>query len=892
MATSFTPGVRVPTTRSSEDPVAPDATTATAVTGGIGAAHASTLATAPLYPFVEPAHGAAGGSIYPALPETAAKADPISYPVLTDPMPSAPPAESILACLADVLSIQNPEVATSYLNAPIETLIPKYTKVKHGTTTVDTLLSQIKKEANKKGFTLNLSLPVDPASTLGKLGNEIVKLALAGPVTATAKPLALATDRLSEILSSMDTLIAGLHNKNIPADKRALIEVALRSFCTQSLHTKIAGEFFRGSASFHPQILTIMEDLNKFLTKHGAFKPVIDVKTLVAAPVIDWYVRTTASNSLIPDEDAVEKFEQQKPLFREHLHELFAASADPRKHILMDKLHAICVRKALPELEKSIVTKAIMNVETPGAIETFAAELRSLKVNQSSFEYQGSSYTKLIQQYFDGLSDPAQKTVGKKLDLFNLILSSMTNRALKAVTAIELRDAMIEMEKGRYEAAAASNQLPGSWIQEFNQIADCLTRNGAYADAGQAPLQLDAIIDNSENTANILELINGPLLQKVYGAILASVNSAVQARRTALGHELTLEQKVSVYLEQIGQAITKIVEGTEAPSQLFAKVFMRRFLHNQFAKVLDSAALSKSSAQRDEYLRTGYLPLEMYGDAIALHNLETRNGVFATGRLNALQRQITHIFGTLAEINDMLSVVTGMEGNASNTAAQTSLFAVQRRTLEWAASMLSPDATELAPPPMLIAPARPMVALVDELTRTQRALDSALAEVLVLRGTAQNGTIHEAWLNYMQSMCQYIIEVDTAIGRGPASLNADELARLRELQTNNEALKEAESFLNEILGRPGFGETSLGLFTIADAVEELNTESALAAKAQADASKAAFNVLKAREVELVGDGKSATATVDASGAVTGYDVEPSSEAARLFVQLQTLAARE
>lgn len=157
-----------------------------------------------------------------------------------------------------------------------------------------------------------------------------------------------------------------------------------------------------------------------------------------------------------------------------------------------------------------------------------------------------------------------------------------------------------------------------------------------------------------------------------------------------------------------------------------------------------------------------------------------------------------------------------------------------------------------------------------------------LTEVETLRGTNSDGTIHEAWLAYMKSMCTLILEIDSSTGR----LSQEDRNKVTSVINNPDELKKAESFINDIFAKDGFTDLSLGLFTAKAAVSLINTQTAEEAKTAALEAKAVFDKLKAREVALVGDGSNAAQDIsDAAGTVIAR-VAPDSEVATKFAELQ------
>lgn len=702
----------------SEDPTPLEAVSAPSA--GIGSAP-STVNTATLYPEC-PAPSAYTGNSY-AVPRAhspedsgssaalKAPVDPIpllDYPAVLPP-PSAPPAEEnappaeiVLTALQSVVpTFENPEMAISYVNQPIESLIPDYKHVKHEETPIDRLFSNLKREANQKNFTLNPSEPISGTSNIAQLGSAIVDQAIAKTVTAgTSSSLVV---QLKEILAEMDLLIAKLHNKNIPKQKKALIEVALRSFCTTYLHSKVAEELYSastGKPSFHPAILEQIEDLHLFLTKQGAFKPVLEVTTLVAEPLVSAFAqKINIISQLQAIGNAVERFTSESEQLISRLENSVSVCEDLRKSAFIEKVHTACIQRALPNLENRIVSKAIRMQQFPGRLVMFAAELRSLKMNETSFRI---SITTAIENYFLGTLNPDETTLEKKLELFHHILSGIADRPLKASIAVELLKTLHQMEMSKYEEAARRNTLPENWVSELSKIGDCLTRSGEYVDGEEEPLQLAHLLPSQRESIKNMDLVGRPLLNCLYQKNLAAVDASISSRSKALSRELSLHDKVPLYLEQIAKTAESVSEGTDATNRLFGKVFITRLLHKQFAEELKDAAVSKAATQIEAYHRTGYLPLDIYGDATALHHLETNNGMFTPVGQNALQRQIENLFGKREQIENTRSVVIGMQGNPFNTAAQAALYTAQVETLNWALTMSEDGRSEFIPPPFFV----------------------------------------------------------------------------------------------------------------------------------------------------------------------------------------------
>jgi len=629
----------------------------------------------------------------------------------SDAVPSAPPGDPRALWLIDPRPIENPFNPSSYLNGTVEAIIPPTRQASHfsklrmfttARTPIETLFSEVKHQFSKPN-TLNPSLTTEPASSISILARAIVDQATQGSLLEKSTSV---LERLHTILESMDQSIARLHLKQISPEQRALIEVALRRACTEQLHDRIKDELL--SSQFHPQTIATLENLHNFLTRNDAFKPVIDVKTLVAAPIVSRFTSIIQELSVTEGIHAPAACWVQIAHFTEHLQELFSVCEDPRKKLVIDKIMQLSLEAALPSLESGIVVKAKINVSTPGSLHLFARELASLKQMELHPKTASVSMVKAITMYFAGLA-PDQATVDKKLEIFHILLSYIPNSGLKAIVAMELLSILHETEIDRYRDAATRNALPSTWVEELSQIADCLTRNGIYAEDGQQPLQLADIIPFQRASINNIDLVGGPLLDCLYQKTLAEVEASISSRSQALSRELSLQDKVPLYLEKIQKVARSVADSTDAANQMFGNVFITRLLHKKFAEELTSAALNKADAQREEFFKTGYLPIEVYGDAIALHNLETNNGQFPSVGQNALQRQIKSLFGTSQEIIWGRDSTLERQAYGHNSPAPISVAKAQVQTFNWALAMSEEGRSEFLPPPFFVPAPRAAV---------------------------------------------------------------------------------------------------------------------------------------------------------------------------------------
>jgi hypothetical protein len=117
-----------------------------------------------------------------------------------------------------------------------------------------------------------------------------------------------------------------------------------------------------------------------------------------------------------------------------------------------------------------------------------------------------------------------------------------------------------------------------------------------------------------------------------------------------------------------------------------------------------------------------------------------------------------------------------------------------------------------------------------------------------------NGAVHEAWLGYMKSISQFILAVNENVD-GDGKLSETEVAQLKTIISNREALKEAEAFLNGILSKPNFGRTNLALFSAQELLNSLDLTSARQAQMIVTTRKADFEKLRDELNSLTGKGQ-------------------------------------
>ncbi len=152
-----------------------------------------------------------------------------------------------------------------------------------------------KKEENTTGFILNpLEKPTE-GSSLARLAELIASNAI-GETQDTRLQIDLATSRFfpiplkrfTQIFAKMNAAIEELHHKEIAPEKRALIEVALRKRCAELVVEKTKNKWYDiegTSLTLTKEFVPIMRGLHDFVTRLGAFTPVMDVKAVLARQI-------------------------------------------------------------------------------------------------------------------------------------------------------------------------------------------------------------------------------------------------------------------------------------------------------------------------------------------------------------------------------------------------------------------------------------------------------------------------------------------------------------------------------------------------------------------------------------------------------------------------------
>lgn len=654
--------------------------------------------------------------IYPALDTT-----PASAPVIDTTVLSTQFSRLFLKPLPIFASF-----VESYLNRPLAEAIPAYKKVKKTNPHLDAALSAVKKEANKASFTLNPSEPLAETHCIATLARAIVHHAIA-KTAANSTSDKMSTDQfIAEVLRGLDVEIAQLHHKEISPEKRALIEVALRRNCAEKLVEALKYMLYNtsssGHAAFDKDIICITENLHSFATRGGVFKPCFDLTALVmnlASAEMETFTERYTETFFSSETRSVSlNLTELNNAYRTYLQgTLVPDSTDPRTALFIDTF----VNKSVGRAENTLQARCIGNALRSRDLAQFAADLKKLDATIGLLKK--IDITHAVEEYFRLMPTASEKTLGKKVELCNRLLARY-ELPVKLEMAKRLLQVLQELEMPAYKTAAASLTLPSTWKSDLQQVLECFTRSGRFAEvkineAGElvevAPMAADAVQPGT-GSATEFETINRAFLSPLISAVMRNAEAKIAQREKALStpskaRVLTMQECVPLYLETIREAVEAVAANTQEADRASAKALVEEFLRNACTQRI--TLFPQFQAHKEKFNETGYLPLEVYADAVAVGNLATDNGGLLMRR-NPLQPALNAIFGDATKIGNDIAVIEGQESNPSLTAPQKAVLAAKKQTLAWAREMLRPEATEFIMPPMLILPERPIAAPVEQ----------------------------------------------------------------------------------------------------------------------------------------------------------------------------------
>ena len=631
-----------------------------------------------------------------------------------------PPSTSYLDAIN--IEIKNPTQGASYCVGSLEHSIPAYVKKAHTRGVLPQLFSVIKNEANAPGFTLNpLAKPAE-GSCLERLAELIASNAV-GETQDTRPQVDLATGRLfpiplkrfTQIFAKMNAAIEELHHKEIAPEKRALIEVALRKRCAELVTEKTKNKLYdlEGTPlTLTKEFLPIMRGLHDFITRSGAFTPVIDVKAVLARQIESF---VTESIELIRSQgnpaDSVAVISSARDRLVAELNALL--KEQPEKAAYINGVVNVATEKTILKLQQAVIEhpfRPILAIDA--ASSTDGVELRKnlLTINALLVAFPGAN-TSLTSTVVQSLRDhPSIKNLDGLLR-FAVDLLENTPAAERASMAKDLRKVVVTLEKPRFVRAAVENKLPESWFADFSKIKSCLFPLAEGTD----PTSTDTFF-----TKRVYLRLLRPLTEKI--------EQELQTRRhdleIELGHPPTIEEMIrlcgvdsSVELQKIEEKVGFLgfrslrAKRTTRPAlinsfindvdELEAQVFLRRYLHNHLAHHLSAEYSSPNSLNElERFQTTGYFPENTFSDAMALQSLATRSGLFGQ-RTNFLQQKLTSVFGSPEQIVEQLIASRGRV-SASEARSQSALLATQIRTLEWALSMQEEGRETFEGPPVAV----------------------------------------------------------------------------------------------------------------------------------------------------------------------------------------------
>lgn len=613
-------------------------------------------------------------------------------------------------------------VAETYLHRPLVEVIPSYKKIKKTHKHIDSLLHAVKAQANNASFTLNPSEPLAEDHCVATLARAIVTHVVKNATASLASDKTTNDAFIAKVLKDLDEEIAQLHHKDISPEKRALIEVALRRQCVEkllgALKDRLRPTSATGQAAFTPDIISIAEQLYIFATRGGAFKPCFDLSSAVmnlATPEMETFKRAFQGRFFAGVAHTVKAdLSRLADDYRVYLQRtLIPGCTDPRSALFVERFIGESILRAENTLEPLLIGNALRSRD----LARFAADLRKLDAVGSRCA--NISVPRAVRKYFTLMPFPAEKTLGKKLELCNRLLA-LYEQPEKLRVAQELLAVVHELELPAYTEAAKSQTLPPTWKSDLQAILECFTRSGRSADhrtdeAGElvalAPMDARELAPAIQG-ATELEIINQRLLRPFIDSVLQRMDKEVATKAKALStpsnpRVLSIQARVPIQLSVIPGAVAAVEKNTQEADRASAKAFTEEFLHNACAETL--RALSNFDAHREAFDRTGYIPLEVYGDAAALYNLATDNGRLLMRR-HPLKDAIEQLLGKDSKIADDIAAIEREETETSLTGEIRALQAKKKQTLLWAREMLRSEGTAFMLPPMSILPERPVAA--------------------------------------------------------------------------------------------------------------------------------------------------------------------------------------
>jgi hypothetical protein len=545
---------------------------------------------------------------------------------------------------------------------------------------------------------------------------------------ATSRFFPIPLKRFAQIFAKMNAAIEELHHKEIAPEKRALIEVALRKCCPELVIEKTKNKLYdlEGTPlTLTKEFLPIMRELHNFVTRSGAFTPVMDVKAALARQIETFVTQSIDMIRMQANPaDSVAVISSARDRLGAELIALL--KEEPEKAAYINGVVNVATQKTILKLHNAVAEKPFRPIlAIDAASSTDGVELRKnlLTIKALLVAFPGAN-TSLRSTVVQSLRDHPSIENLDGLLRFAVDLLENTPVEERASMAKDLRKVVVTLEKPRFLRASVGNKLPESWFADFSKIKSCLLPLAEGID----PTSTDTFF-----TKRVYLRLLRPLTEKI--------EQELQTRRhdleIELGHPPTIEEMIrlcgvdsSVELQKIEKKAgflgfrslraerttrASLINSCINPAdELHAQVFLSRYLHNHLAQYLCAEYSSPNSPNELEMFQTtGYFPEETFSDAMALQSLATKKGRFAP-RTNFLQEKLTSVFGSPEQILEQLIASRGLL-SACQASSHSSLLATQIRTLEWALSMQEEGRTTFDRPPVAVTPEKKAPPLVAEM---------------------------------------------------------------------------------------------------------------------------------------------------------------------------------
>ena len=275
--------------------------------------------------------------------------------------------------------------------------------------------------------------------------------------------------------------------------------------------------------------------------------------------------------------------------------------------------------------------------------------------------------------------------------------------------------------------------------------------------------------------------------------------------------------------------------------------------------------------------KEGYLPGELYRDALTLQKLLTQAGTYP---------QAFHfVTNTLSTTFSHQMIEKRLESLAEQIKkASTPLLKAQKKTLQWVLKVMNSPHIECSPPSFFDELFFSM-----EIDQLRHEIQTALDEIYELRGKAMNGLIHKAWLDYIKAQADKIVCFDEiAPPWDKERISTPQIIMVKKALKNTDLIGKTAPTISEIVEKKDFGSLNLGAVTADEFFKHVDLKPYQLAQKKVKEAKEHFERLKMREKELIGEGISLSPIEDEQGQLIGYSAKEGTILHDLSDKLRTL----